>query len=169
MPCYHYWEHTEMRTDGNTGEVASSSTLSCIAIKSNLTNLSKKGIIAWRNHIIRINVAIHSNKWTSSWQVCCYFSWKKQTIVNILKWLKSLHNNNPTLFLSIFTLEILGWWRRDKLAVRLWICTSMQLKNHGHTTISYNRPGPGRNPLKASSALIRHSIECPLSTISSCR
>ena len=32
-----------------------------------------------------------------------------------------------------------------------------------------NIPGPGRNPLKASSALIRHSIECPLSTISSCR
>lgn len=30
-------------------------------------------------------------------------------------------------------------------------------------------PGPGLNPLKASSALIRHSIEWPLSTISSCR
>ena len=32
-----------------------------------------------------------------------------------------------------------------------------------------NIPGPGRNPLTASYALIRHSIECPLSTISSCR
>lgn len=31
-----------------------------------------------------------------------------------------------------------------------------------------NTPGPGLKFLKASSALIRHSIECPLSTISSC-
>lgn len=29
-------------------------------------------------------------------------------------------------------------------------------------------PGPGRNPWKASSALIRHSIECPRITMSSC-
>ena len=34
--------------------------------------LSKKGIIARRNHIVRINMAIHSNKWASRWQICCY-------------------------------------------------------------------------------------------------
>lgn len=32
-----------------------------------------------------------------------------------------------------------------------------------------NIPGPGRKFLKGSSALIRHSIECPWSTISSCK
>lgn len=40
-------------------------------------------------------------------------------------------------------------------------------------TIKYQEktrvPGPGRNPLKASSALMRHSIECPRSTMSSFR
>lgn len=56
------------------------------------------------------------------------------------------------------TVEFLCSWRQD-------------LSHHCpkfHHSISMV-PGPGRNPLNASSALIRHSIECPLRTISSCK
>lgn len=36
-----------------------------------LAHLSKKRVIAWRNNIIRINMAIHPDKWTTRRQVCC--------------------------------------------------------------------------------------------------
>lgn len=79
----------------------------------NMANLSKKRIIAWRNHIIRINMAIHSDKWATSWQVCCY-SPCVQRRMSILQ--KVRKRTLPNYFMSFQSLYFLSsfwkpcWW-----------------------------------------------------------
>ena len=62
------------------------------------------------------------------------------------------------------------WYLRGTKRICLFVQVSRKKKMpHSLAHIESNKPGPGLKFLKASSALIRHSIEWPLSTMSSCR
>lgn len=108
-------------------------------------------------------MAIHAHKWTSSWQICSYSPYlqKRKSLIHVTIFTRSLHCLTSTKYKETL-------WTTCTEMIDFRYNTRELIQKQASKQQNSDTPGPGLKFLKASSALIRHSIEWPLSTISSC-